>query len=64
MPIKAENEIEIRTHCVEITDGHSGTILAILTASSAIPSPAKKPKQHLTISAHTTHHNSLHQELG
>ena len=44
IPITAENNIEIKTHCVEITAGHSGTILAILTARNDIPSPAKTPK--------------------
>ena len=38
IPITAENNIEIKTHCVEITAGHSGTILAILTARNDIPS--------------------------
>ena len=43
IPIIAENDTEIKTHCVEITAGHSGTILAILTARTAIPSPANIP---------------------
>ena len=37
IPIAAENDTEIRIHCQEITAGHSGTILTILTASIAIP---------------------------
>ena len=44
IPIIAENDTEMSTHCVEMTAGHSGTILAILTARSAIPSPANIPK--------------------
>ena len=37
MPIIAETDTEISIHSKEITEGHSGTILTMLTASSAMP---------------------------
>ena len=43
IPIIAENDTEISIHSKEMAAGHSGTTLAILTASIAMPSPARMP---------------------